>query len=569
MRQIRKMVALALAVLCSYSAAEACTNFIVTKGASSDGSIMVTYAADSAMLYGALYTSPAAKYKNGALLPVYEWDTQLYLGDIPQVSRTYSTIGNMNEHSLIIAETTYGGRRELSDKTGKIDYGSLIYITLQRAKTAREAIETIVDLANTHGYMSSGESFSIADTEEAWIMELIGKGEDLDADGNNTRKGIVWVARRIPDGYVSGHANQARITTFPLDDPENCLYAPDVIEFARTMGYFEGEDADFDFSAAYAPLDFGGARACDARVWSFFNSITEGMDEYLEYAMGHDLSGKNRMPLWVKPTQKIAPKQLFDAMRDHYEGTAMDKSVGVGSMGKGFPYRSGSLSFEVDGVKYCNERSTATQQTGFWFAAQARPAKGTNMGILWFGMDDAATSCLTPFYSASTEIPMEYSEESGSLLKYTPHSAFWKFSQATNFAYMSYNTIAPDICMVADAWERAKLEEVEKIDAEAMKLKGKDFKAFVTKYSVDTASELLDRWTNLYGYLMTKHIDAKVKQENGTVLDYLDGDMSEAHFIDNGNGRNVPARIAAPGYSEEFIRAVINYHGDTLKVTEE
>ncbi len=566
MKILTRTFAVIAATLLSYSAAEACTNFIVTKSASTDGSIMVTYAADSANLYGALYSNAATKYTLGAMLPVYEWDTQRYLGDIPQVEETYYTIGNMNEHSLIITETTFGGRRELSDRGGKMDYGSLIYITLQRAKTAREAIDVIVDLANTHGYMSGGESFSIADTQEAWIMELIGKGSDKDADGNNKDKGIVWVARRIPDGYVSGHANQARITTFPQDDPENCLFAPDVVEFARKKGYFEGKDADFDFSAAYCPLDFGGARACDARVWSFFNSISDDMGQYLEYAMGHDMD--NRMPLWIKPDHKISPKELMDAMRDHYEGTAMDKTTGVGAMGKGFPYRSGSLSFEVDGEKYCNERSTATQQTGFWLLGQARPEKGTDMGILWFGMDDAATSCLTPFYSASSKIPFAWGEESGSLFKYSPDAAFWKFSQATNFAYMSYNTIAPDICTVADAWENSKLAEVEAIDAAAMQFEGEARRSFVTTYSNMTASALLERWSNLYVYLMTKHIDAKVKKENGDVLDYLDGDMSESHFVDNGNGRGVPARIAAPGYDEAFLKALVEEHGAILKVTE-
>ncbi len=566
MKLIKRSLIIAAAALCSYTVADACTNFIVTKGASTDGSIMVTYAADSPYLYGALYNNVAAKYKRGTMLPVYEWDTQKYLGDIPQVRETYSTIGNMNEHSLIIAETTFGGRSELSDSEGRIDYGSLIYITLQRAKTAREAIETIVDLANTHGYMSSGESFSIADTEEAWIMELIGKGSKLNDKGENVNKGIVWVARRIPDGYVSGHANQARITTFPQDDPENCLYAPDVIDFAREQGYYEGSDEDFDFAAAYAPVDFGGARFCDARVWSFFNSVASDMDKHLEYAMGHDL--EERMPLWIKPEDKVSPKDLFEAMRDHYEGTAMDKTTDIGAAGKGLPYRMGPLQFEVDGKEYCSERSTATVQTGFWFTAQARPELGTNMGLLWFGLDDAATSCLTPFYSAITEIPAEYSAESGSLLRYSPNSAFWKFSQATNFAYMSYNTVAPDIRMVSDEWESARLEEIASIDAKAKTLKGKAFKEYITKYSNDTAEELLGRWDELYGYLLTKHIDAKVKSENGTVLDYLDGDKSEAHFIDNGNGRGVPGKIAAPGYDENFLRQLIEDNGETLKVTE-
>ncbi len=566
MKLFTKALAAIAATLLSYPVAEACTNFIVTKGASADGTIMVTYAADSANLYGALYNNVGAKYGLGAMLPVYEWDTQKFLGDIPQVAETYYTIGNMNEHSLIITETTFGGRRELRDSIGCMDYGSLIYITLQRAKTAREAIDVIVDIANTHGYMSGGESFSIADTEEAWIMELIGKGTDLDSKGNNKDKGIVWVARRIPDGYVCGHANQARITTFPQNDPENCLFAPDVIEFARKKGYYKGKDKDFDFAAAYGPVSFSGARACDARVWSFFNSVSDDMDQYLEYAMGHDLT--NRMPLWIKPNHKVELKELMDAMRDHYEGTAMDKSTDVGAGGKGLPYRWGS-AFEVDGQRYCVERATATQQTGFWLTAQARPALGSHMGILWFGMDDAATSCLTPFYAASTEIPVEFSEESGSLFKYTPDSAFWKFSQVTNFAYMSYNTIAPDINMVVDAWETSKIEEIKEIDAVASKLSGDEFKAYITKYSNDTAKVLLDRWTNLYCYLMTKHIDAKVKQEHGTVLDYLDGGMDESHFVDNGYGRGVPARVASPSYSENFLRAIVKDNGETLKAPAE
>ena len=276
MKNIRTI--LAAAAMLSYGAAAACTNFIVTKGASTDGSVMVSYAADSHSLYGALYHSAGGKHSQGAILPIYEWDTGRYLTDIPQAGESYSTVGNMNEHSLIIAETTFGGREELADPAGLMDYGSLIYITLQRAKTAREAIGVIVELANTYGYASSGESFSIADPEEAWIMELIGKGSKPDTAGINTRKGIVWVARRIPDGYVSAHANQSRITTFPLHDPENCLYAPDVIDFAREMGYFEGEDADFSFCDAYGPADFGTVRGCDARVWAFFRTVADGMD---------------------------------------------------------------------------------------------------------------------------------------------------------------------------------------------------------------------------------------------------------------------------------------------------
>ena len=342
---------LAAAALFAYGAAAACTNFIVTKGASTDGSAMVSYAADSHALYGALYHTPGGKFRAGAMLPVYEWDTGRYLTDIPQAGETYSTVGNMNEHSLIIGETTYGGRPELEDSTGLIDYGSLIYITLQRAKTAREAILTIAELANTYGYASSGESFSIVDPEEAWIMELIGKGYKDDGKGGNARKGIVWVARRIPDGYVSAHANQARITTFPKDDPENCLYSPDVVAFAREMGYYDGTDEDFSFCEAYAPADFGALRGCEARVWAFFRTVADGMDKYVDYAMGHN--AENRMPLWVKPRTKVSPKVVFDCMRDHYEGTPMDMTTDIGAGGSACPYRWRPMYFEVDGVEYC------------------------------------------------------------------------------------------------------------------------------------------------------------------------------------------------------------------------
>ena len=359
--------------------AGACTNFIVTRGASTDSTTLVSYSADSHALYGCLYkfNAPKGGFRPGEMLSVYEWDTGCYLGDIPQVEHPYSTVGNMNEHSLIITETTYGGRGELADSTGRMDYGSMIYITLQRARTAREAIRVMADLADTYGYASEGESFSIADADEAWIMEVIGKGFEPDGKGGNARKGIVWVARRIPDGYVSGHANQARITTFPLDDPDNCLYSPDVISFAREMGYYEGPDAEFSFCDAYAPADFSALRACEARVWSFFRRVADGMDAYTDYAMGHNPA--NRMPLWVKPSKKVSPKEVFDAMRDHYEGTPMDMTRDLGAGGCGLSYRWRPMSFEVDGTEYINERATATQQTGFWLVAQANRAAGDSV----------------------------------------------------------------------------------------------------------------------------------------------------------------------------------------------
>ena len=562
MKKLRLILA-ATGVL-AYGAASACTNFIVTKGASTDGSVMVTYAADSHALYGALYHTPAGKYKAGTMLPVYEWDTGRYLTDIPQVKETYSTIGNMNEHSLIIGETTYGGRRELEDSTGRMDYGSLIYITLQRAKTAREAIGVIAELANTYGYASSGESFSIADPDEAWIMELIGKGCKLDAKGENTRKGIVWVARRIPDGYVSAHANQARITTFPKDDPENCLYSPDVVSFAREMGYYDGPDADFSFCDAYAPLDFGALRACEARVWAFFRTVADDMDQYVDYAMGHNK--ENRMPLWVKPRAKVSPKTVFDCMRDHYEGTPMDMTTDIGAGGHNCPYRWRPMEFEVDGVKYVNERATATQQTGFWFVAQARPGVTDDMGILWFGVDDAATSCLTPIFCSAQEVPECFREGNGSMLEYSPTSAFWLFNRTTNFAYMRYDMISADIRKVTDKWENDMLRNVQALNARVGKMSPEARRSHLTQLSVETAQQLFDRWQRLNNYLLVKYMDGNVKSEHGDVLTFLDGDGSAAHFVDNGNGKQIPGKIQFPGYNEKWKRAVAKDNGEILKV---
>ena len=543
-----KRIFLALALIAGTASALACTNFIVTKGASTDGSVMVTYAADSHQLYGALYKHNGGKQK-AKMLAVNEWDTGRYLGLIEQIPVTYSTVGNMNEHSLVITETTYGGRHELEDKNGIMDYGSLIYIALQRAKTAREAIAVIVELANKYGYASSGESFSIIDKNEAWIMELIGKGSKLDAQGNNLRKGIVWVARRIPDGYVSGHANQARITTFPLNDKENCLYASDVISFAREMGYFNGKDEEFSFCDAYAPLDFGGLRGCEARVWAFFRTVAEGMDKYTDYAMGHNPA--NRMPLWVKPTKKVSPKQLFDAMRDHYEGTPLDMTTDIGAGGNECPYRWRPMYFKVDGVEYCNERATATQQTGFWLCGQAREGK---TGILWFGTDDAATSPLTPIYCNTTEVPWCLSEENGSMLHYSPTSMFWVTNRIANFAYLRYNVIGKRVREELDKWENEKLAEVAKVDAKVASLSPKKAQKLLTTYSTVTAQNLFEKWDSLDKYLLIKYIDGNTKAEN------------EKGFIDNGNGKNIPDKIEQSGYSEKWKRAVANDNGEVLKV---
>ena len=525
----------------------ACTNFIVTKGASTDGSVMVTYAADSHQLYGALYKYNPAK-RAAATMAVHDWDSGKYLGDIAQAPVTYATVGNMNEHSEIITETTWGGLPQLEDPNGKIDYGSLIYITLQRAKTAREAIATIVELANTYGYASSGESFSIADASEAWIMELIGKG---DSTNDPSRKGIVWVAYRIPDGCISAHANQARITKINFNDPENCLYAEDVISFARKNDLYNGSDKDFSFCDTYAPADFGAMRGCEARVWSFFRTFSEGMDKYIDYALG--VNANNKMPLWIEPTEKISPKALFDAMRDHYEGTPMDMTTDIGAGGHHLPYRWRPMYFTVDGVEYCNERATATQQTGFWLCGQAREGK---TGILWFGVDDAATSALTPIYVNTTEVPWCLSEENGSMLKYSDTSLFWITNRVAQFAYLRYDLIGKKVREYVDMWENNMLEAVKLVDvAIGNTPKAKKKAQIATKFSTEHAQLLFDTWTMLDKYLMVKYIDGNVK-----------GEDENGKFIDNGNGKDIPGKIEQPGYSEKWKRAVAADNGRILEV---
>ncbi len=431
----------------------ACTNFMVTKGASVDGSTFISYAADSHVLYGELYYWPAATYEKGTMLDVYEWDTGKFLGQIKQAEETYNVVGNMNEFQVAIGETTYGGRSELGSQEGAIvDYGSLMYITLQRAKSAREAVKVMGELVSEYGYYSSGESFSISDPDEVWILEMIGKG--------NGHKGAVWVALRVPDGYVCAHANQARITTFPLADgkkaitfndidkvfePEvECVYAADVITFAREKKYFEGKDEEFSFSDTYAPVDFGGARFCEVRVWSFFRSVKAGMDQYYDYASGHNL--KNRMPLWIKPDRKVAGEDVMDYMRDHLEGTPLDMTKDMGAGPFENPYRWRPLTWNVGDGVYCNERATATQQTGFIFVAQARSWLPDEIGgILWFGVDDAASNVFVPMYSSITKVPEAFARGNGSMMEFTFDAGFWVFNLVSNFAYTRYNIIHPEI----------------------------------------------------------------------------------------------------------------------------
>ena len=562
---------------------DACTNVLVTKGASVDGSNMVSYAADSHQLYGELYYAPAGVWNEGDMRKINEWDTGKYLGEIPQIARTYQRVGNMNECQLIIAETTYGGRSELWDSTGIMDYGSLIYVALERARTAREAIKVIVDLANTYGYYSSGESFSIADKEEVWVMDLIGKGPD--------NKGIVWVARRVPDGYICAHANQARISTFPLDDPENCLYAPDVITFAREKGYFSGEDKDFSFCDAYAPLDFSGMRGCEARAWSAFNILCDGkftyLDEngkevtqdaydFIDYAMGWDKT--KRFPLFVKPARKISMKNVADVMRDHYEGTPMDMTKDIGAGGNALPYRWRPMGFEYEGKKYINERAIATQQTGFWFVGQSRRwLPDVIGGVIWFGCDDAATSYLTPVYTCTTEIPESFRVGNGNMITYSPTSAFWMTNRVANACYKAYNIMFPTVDAEIDAWEASMTEAVAKADEEALKLYEEarikprrmirrndrkrmvvdpytDVRAYLTAFSVDNAQKIFDKWVALEQLLLIKYIDGNVKAQN-----------EDGSFVTNGHTDCIPDKITQPGYTDKWKAAVAADHGKTIE----
>ena len=561
---------------------QACTNVLVTKGASVDGSNMISYAADSHQLYGELYYAPAGVWNTGDIRKIHEWDTGKYLGEIPQVGRTYQRVGNMNEHQLIIAETTYGGRHELGEPNGIMDYGSLIYVALERAKTAREAIDIIVDLANTYGYHSSGESFSLADKEEVWVMDLIGKGP------NN--KGIVWVARRVPDGYICAHANQARISTFPQNDPENCIYAPDVISFAREQGYFDGEDKDFSFCDAYAPLDFSGMRGCEARAWSAFNILCDGQftfeDEngnlvtkdaydYIEYAMGWDKT--KRFPLFVKPSRKISVKNVADVMRDHYEGTPMDMTQDIGAGGNALPYRWRPMSFEYEGNSYMNERAIATQQTGFWFVGQSRGWLPDEIGGLnWFGCDDAATSYLTPIYTSTTEIPECFRVGNGDMITYSPTSAFWMTNRVANACYKAYNIMFPTVDAEIDAWEAEMAEAVAKADEKALELykiaeaapkkmirrndkvrkvvdKFAPVRTYLTAFSVDNAQKIFEKWVALEQLLLVKFIDGNVKAQH-----------EDGSFVTNEHTDCIPDQISQPGYTDKWKEAVAKDHGHVV-----
>ncbi|MEG1606849.1 MAG: C69 family dipeptidase [Mucinivorans sp.] len=541
--------------LASLHHAMACSNILVTKGASKSGSTMVSYTADSHTLYGALYLRPAASYPEGTMMQVREWDTGKILGQIPQATHTYSVVGNMNEHQLLIGESTWGGLPQLVDPNGIIDYGSFIYLALQRCKTARQAVEFIGQIVSKYGYASSGESISIADPNEVWFLEIIGKGSKI-KDGKNLNKGAVWVALRLPDGAISAHANQARITQFPLNDPENCIYAPDVISFAKAEGLYKGADKDFSFSDTYCPLDFSGMRACEARVWSVFRQVDPSMEKYMDYAMGHN--AKNRMPLWVMANHKVDVKEVAQMMRNHYEDTPMDMHNDMGAGPHKMPYRWRPMEFEVDGCTYLNERAIATQQTGWWFVGECRSWLPDPVGgVFWFGTDDTATSPLTPFYCGITRVPEAYKEGNGHMTEWA-ESSFWIQNRVANFTYLRYDELFKDVKRAMDRFENRCFDEQPAIDMAAKMLYEKNPElaiAFLTDYSCNTATALYKTWVDLDKYLLVKFIDGNTKKES-----------AEGIFVDNGNNYNIPTGPEQKGYSEQWKRMVAEDTGDRLKV---
>ena len=530
---LKKLSLITLSVVLLASPVWACTNFLVGKKATTDGSTFISYSADSYYLFGALYHYPAAVHPAGTMLDIYEWDTGKYLGQIKQAPQTYNVIGNINEHQVAIGETTFGGRNEQIDTTGIMDYGSLMYIALQRSRNAREAIKVITGLVAEYGYYSSGESMSIADPNEVWILEIIGKGA-----GN---KGAVWVAQRLPDDCISAHANQARITTIPFNDKENCMYSPDVVSFAREKGYFTGKDSEFSFSDVYNPLDYSGLRICEARVWSFFKNVNKEMENYITYVKGET---KERMPLWVKPDRKLSVNDLKAFMRDQYEGTEFDMTKGVAAGTFGSKLRHSPLTFKVDDVEYGHERPIATQQTGFSFVAQLRSWMPDHIGgILWFGMDDAASTVYVPIFCSTNKVPWCFNEKNGSLLDYSPTSAFWTFNLVSNFAYGKYMPMMQDIKKKQKELETAFEKELPELEAKVTTMPEIQARNYLTDYSVNASEATNSAWRQLSEFLLVKFLDGNIKkEENGK-------------FVKNEYG--LPPTIIRAGYPEEIQREMV------------
>ena len=541
----------------------ACTNFLLTRGSTSDGSTMITYAADSHTRYGQLRFHPGGTHQPGEMLSLYNYGSLKHQIDIPQAARTYRVVGFINEHQFAMGETTWGGIAPLSKGNLEgIDYGNLIYLALQRARNCREAIRVMADLVATYGYADGGETFSLADPDEVWLFEITSKGHD--------EKGAVWVARRVPEGYVSAHANQACITQFPqeparwrkargkglhpsisslhldyINEPEvECVYSHDVVSFARKNGWFSGKDADFSYADTYNPLTFSGLRACEARVYAFFNRIAQGMQRYEAYAMGDPKA--ERLPLWIKPDQKISVHDVMELMRDHFEGTPMDMTQDVGAGPFHCPYRWRPMEFKVDGKEYIHERAISTQQTGFSFVAQCRKGFADHLGgIIWFGVDDTYSTCYCPMFCAIDSIPLCFREGNGSMSQYSPTSAFWLFNRVSNFCYLRYDSMIVDVRNMQKECEDYFISSVEK-------LKSTTTPAQLTGLSHHLAEIMMESWNRLDQLLLTKYIDGNIK------------------YVKDGQIETTPTGVVRfpqqPPYPDWFYRAIVNDHGEVLKV---
>lgn len=552
MNKIFASALMAVAMLGSVSEAEACSNFIVGKKASVDGSVMCSYSADDYGMFQYLCHYPAAKHAKGEMRKIFDWDSNKYYGEIPEAAETYNVIGNINEWQVTIGETTYGGREEMVDSTGIMDYGSLIYVALQRSKTAREAIKVMTTLANTYGYNSGGETFTICDPNEAWIMEMMGKGAGS--------KGAVWVALRIPDDAICAHANQSRIGKFNMKDKKNVMYAKDVVSFARSKGWFKGKDADFSWKMAYAKPDFSGRRFCDARAWSMLNHFYD-MSPYLDWALGKNPDAQD-MPLWVVPNKKVSVQDVENVMRDHYEGTPL--SVADGSdIGGGIwemPYRPTPLMYKVDGKQYFNERPVSTQQSGFVFVSQMRSWLPREIGgVFWFANDDANMAAFTPVYCSMTERPECYNTPGADALHFSKKNAYWVCNMTSNMVYPRYSLMFPTLMEVRDSLDNSYFAAQAGVEKKAQELYAQNPQAavkYLNDYSVEKAQQMLARWNQLFEFMVVKYNDMIIKPTDK-----------------NGTFKKTPYGLGAtpvrPGYPEKFAKQLVKQSGDKFLVPEE
>ena len=552
MNKIFASALMAVAMLGSVSEAAACSNFIVGKKASVDGSAMCSYSADDYGMFQNLCHYPAAKHAKGEMRKIFDWDSNKYYGEIPEAAETYNVIGNINEWQVTIGETTYGGREEMVDSTGIMDYGSLIYVALQRSKTAREAIMVMTTLANTYGYNSGGETFTICDPKEAWIMEMMGKGAGS--------KGAVWVALRIPDDAICAHANQSRIGKFNMKDKKNVMYAKDVVSFARSKGWFKGKDADFSWKMAYAKPDFSGRRFCDARAWAMLNHFYD-MSPYLDWALGKNPDAQD-MPLWVVPNKKVSVQDVENVMRDHYEGTPLSVADGsdIGGGIWAMPYRPTPLMYKVDGKQYFNERPVSTQQSGFVFVSQMRSWLPREIGgVFWFANDDANMAAFTPVYCSMTERPECYNTPGADALHFSKKNAYWVCNMTSNMVYPRYSLMFPTLKEVRDSLDNSYFAAQAGVEKKAQELYAQNPQAavkYLNDYSVEKAQQMLGRWNQLFEFMVVKYNDMIIKPTDK-----------------NGTFKKTPYGLGAtpvrPGYPEKFAKQLVKQSGDKFLVPEE